>query len=77
MLLLDQAACLAAIPKMLPKDMEQRRAVFGAVRDVLSAGGKISSETAKRLDRVAQLFGVDQEVADRNASPVTPQSKAS
>jgi hypothetical protein len=77
MLLIDQGACLAAIPKMLPKDMEQRRAVFGAVRDVLSAGGKISSETAKRLDRVAQLFGVDQEVADRNASPVTPQSKAS
>jgi len=77
MLLLDQGASLAAIPKMLPDDMEQRRAVFGAIRDVLSAGGKISSETAKRLDRVAQLFGVDQEVADRNTSPFTPRSKAS
>jgi pimeloyl-ACP methyl ester carboxylesterase len=77
MLLLDQGASLAAIPKMLPDDMEQRRAVFGAIREVLSAGGKISSETAKRLDRVAQLFGLDQEVADRNTGPFTPRSKAS
>jgi Protein of unknown function (DUF3141) len=77
MLLLDQGASLAAIPEMLPQDMEQRRAVFGAIREVLSAGGKISGETAKRLDRVAQLFGVDQEVADGSASPLSPRAKAS
>jgi hypothetical protein len=75
MLLLDQGASLAAIPKMLPHDMEQRRAVFGAIREVLSAGGKISGETAKRLDYVAQLFGVDQE--DGSASPLSPRAKAS
>jgi hypothetical protein len=77
MLLLDQGASLAAIPEMLPPDMEQRRAVFDAIREVLSAGGKISSETAKRLDYVAQLFGVDQGVADRNTSHFSPRSKAS
>jgi len=76
MLLLDQAASLAAIPKMLPNDVDQRRAVFDAIREVLSAGGKISSETAKRLDQVAQLFGLE-EVADRNTSPFAPRSKAS
>ena len=54
MLLLDQEASLAAIPKMLPQDMDQRRAVFAAIREVLSVGGVggISGETAKRLDRV-------------------------
>src|SRR6202000_3185608 len=70
MLLLDQGASLAAIPKMLPPDMEQRRAAFDAIRGVVSPGGKISSEAAKRLDHVAQLFGVDQE--DRSTSPFNP-----
>jgi hypothetical protein len=73
MLLLDQGASLAAIPKMLPPDTERRRAVFDAIREVLSAGGKISSETAKRLDHVAQLFGA----ADRSKGHFNPRSKAS
>jgi hypothetical protein len=76
MLLLDQEASLAAIPEMLPHDTEQRHAVFDAIREVLSAGGKISGETAKRLERVAELFGVE-EVADRSTSPFSPRSKAS
>jgi len=76
MLLLDQEASLAAIPDMLPHDMDQRRAVFGAIREVLSAGGKMSSETAKRLERVAQLFGVEGE-ADRSTSSFSPRSIAS
>ena len=29
-------------------------------RDVLSAAREISGETAKRLDRIAQLFGVSE-----------------
>jgi hypothetical protein len=76
MLLLDQEASLAAIPEMLPQDTEQRHAVFDAIREVLSAGGKISGETAKRLERIAELFGVE-EVADRSTSPFSPRSKAS
>ena len=64
MLLLDQEAALAAIPKMLPEDMEKRRAAFAAIRDVLSVADEISGETAKRLHRVAQLFGVSEEVSD-------------
>jgi len=58
MLLIDQEASLAAIPKMLPQKMEQRRAAFAAIRNVLSIAGEISGETAKRLDRVAILFGL-------------------
>ena len=73
MLLLDPVASLAAIPNMLPQEMEPRRAVFTAIRDVLSVSRDISGVTAKRLDRIAQLFGVSdgaQETSD-------PQAKAS
>jgi hypothetical protein len=58
MLLLDQNASLAAIPKMLPEDMDRRRAAVAAIRDVLSAAGKISGDTAMRFNRITQLFGV-------------------
>jgi hypothetical protein len=77
MLLLDQDASLAAIPKMLPQDMHHRQAVLTAIREVLSVGGDISGETAKRLDRVAQLFGVSTEAADGSVSSFSPEAKAS
>jgi hypothetical protein len=77
MLLLDQEAGLAAIPKMLPKDLDQRRAVFAAIREVLSVGGEISGETATRLSRVAQLFGVSEEATDKSGSSFSPKAKAS
>jgi hypothetical protein len=64
MLLLDQQAALAAIPKMLPQDMEQRRAVFAAIHEVLSVAGEISGETKTRLNRVAQLFGLSEDLSD-------------
>jgi hypothetical protein len=76
-LLLDQEASLGAIPKMLPQDVEHRRAVFAAIREVLSVGGDISGETAKRLNRVAQLFGVSAEAADGSGSPFSPRAEAS
>jgi hypothetical protein len=78
MLLLDQEASLAAIPRMLPQEMDQRHAVFAAIREVLSVGGGgISGETAKRLDRVAQLFGVSGDAEDSGGSSFSPQAKAS
>src|SRR5947199_6399195 len=59
MLLLDQEGALAAIPKLLPDNASERHAAFKAIREVLSASAAISGEVAKRLKRVAQLFGVD------------------
>jgi pimeloyl-ACP methyl ester carboxylesterase len=68
MLLLDPEASLAAIPKMLPSNEDERRAGLEAIRGVLSAsGGEISGETASRLDRVTQLFGL-------TAEPQAPRS---
>jgi len=75
-LLLDQEAALAAIPRMLPEDMNQRRAVLVAMRSVLSASGEITGERARRLQRIVALFGVEEE-APSNVAPFDPKARAS
>src|SRR6266566_3996756 len=80
MLLLDQETALAAIPKLLPDNASERHAAFKAIREVLSASAAISGEVAKRLKRIAELFGVDaNEVSDKasNVAPFDPKAKAS
>jgi len=77
MLLLDQEASLAAIPKILPHDMKSRRRIFAAISEVLSVGGEISGETAQRLDRIAQLFGLDEGATKGGEHPFNPKAKAS
>jgi pimeloyl-ACP methyl ester carboxylesterase len=78
MLLLDQEGALAAIPKLLPEDVNQRRAAFAAMRQVLSASGEITGERASRLQRIAALFGVDAgEERAPNVAPFDPKARAS
>jgi len=80
MLLLDQEAALTSIPRLLPDNVSERRAAFAAIREVLSASAEISGEIAKRLRRVAELFGVDvPEGSERasNVAPFDPKAKAS
>lgn len=79
MLLLEPEESLAAIPKLLPANDEQRRAAFAAIQDILSASAEISGEVAQRLNRVAALFGVDAAVPERpsNASSFDAKAKAS
>ncbi len=43
MLLLDREAALAAIPKLLPDSMDERRQVFTAIEEILSASAEISA----------------------------------
>lgn len=77
MLLLDQQAALGAIPKLLPDNVGERRAAFAAIREVLSASADISGEAARRLKRVAELFGVETTVPFERPSSVMPSdSKA-
>ncbi len=59
MLLLDQEGALAAIPKLLPDDVNQRRNLIASMREVLSASGEITGESANRLQRIATLLGID------------------
>ena len=67
MLSLGPEASLAAIPKLLPASEDERRGGLDAIRSVLSASGELSSETARRFDRVTQLSGLTAE----------PEAKAS
>jgi hypothetical protein len=59
MLLIDQPAAVAAIPELLPKDIAARSAAFALLRQVLSAAGEITAESAARLREAAQWYGVD------------------
>jgi hypothetical protein len=80
MLLLDKEGALAAIPKMLPDNANERRAAFAAILEILSASGEISGEVASRARRVAELFGVDAtelSAARSNVAPFDPKAKAS
>jgi hypothetical protein len=78
MLLLDQEATLAAIPKLLPRDTEARRAGLAVIREVLSASAELSGETTKRLRRVVELFGVSEgDTSQASTGPFDPQAKAS
>jgi len=76
MLLLDREAALAAIPKLLPENTDERRRVFAAIHEVLSASAEISGEVAKRLKQVAGLFGLDGPDAS-NVRTFDPQTRAS
>ena len=78
MLLLDQEASLAAIPKMLPQNAEARRKGLATISDVLSASAAISGEAAKRLARITELFGATEESNPQAiANPFDPQARAS
>jgi hypothetical protein len=69
MLLFDREATLEAIPGMLPADMSQRRKAFDVIKEVLAASQDLTGETAKRLRRVEQLFGLDRDKAATAAKP--------
>jgi hypothetical protein len=84
MLLLDREATLEAIPGMLPADMSQRRKAFDIIKEVLAASEELTGETAKRLRRVEQLFGLDLDKAAAASRPAsaepptkTPKAKPS
>lgn len=60
-LLIDAERALAAIPSLLPDDIEARRMAFGLIKTALGARGEPSSEDRKRLDEVARLFDLGTE----------------
>jgi hypothetical protein len=58
LLLIDQDAALAAIPKMLPDDTAMRQAALEMVKRILMASGPLSEEEKARLVRITRLFGL-------------------
>ena len=74
LLILDEEATLAAIPKLLPASIEERRKGFAALRQVLSASGDTTGEVAVRLGRIAELFGVGEPRQPESAAAAFPAS---
>jgi pimeloyl-ACP methyl ester carboxylesterase len=60
LLLLEPEATLAAISKLLPADVAERRKGLAAIRNVLSSSGEIAGEAAERLKKVTALFAVEE-----------------
>ena len=55
-LLLDRDGALAAIPQMLPSDVDVRNEALDKIRQVVSAAGEVAGEQAERLMRIEKLF---------------------
>ena len=75
LLLLEPEATLAAIPKLLPADMAERRKGLAAIRNVLSAASEISGETAERLKKVVSLFGVNEAEPSGTGAESVPSNR--
>lgn len=56
MLLIDEEAALAAIPKLLPADPEQRQKGLAALQSVVSARGALPDEAEQRWQTITRLF---------------------
>ena len=82
LLLIDQEAALAAIPKMLPEDAATRRLALDAIKRVLTAFGPFQGEDQVRLAKITQLFDLGAAAVHvENVVPLSPtrpefQSKA-
>ena len=59
---------------MLPPEAEKRRQAFDLIRTILSARGELTLEDRQRIDRIANLFGIDKR--DR-VKPVASRSRRS
>jgi pimeloyl-ACP methyl ester carboxylesterase len=58
LLRLDEDRAIKSIPKLLPRDHDDRARALRAVRRVVSAKGELTSEGKGRLAKVEHLFGV-------------------
>lgn len=73
MLLIDEEATLAAIPDLLPADLELRRKGFDALQSVVSARGQLTGEAEQRWQRIVRLFDPD---GHPNIGPTEPEAGA-
>ncbi|WP_095087759.1 DUF3141 domain-containing protein [Mesorhizobium sophorae] len=67
MLVIDEEAAIAALPGLLPPDEAKRLAVLDMLRGVLAAGPPLDGESARRLERVTEIFAPPTASAPRRA----------
>jgi Mg2+/Co2+ transporter CorB len=69
-LLNEETAALAAIPAMLPKESDERRAAFEVLRGVLEASGALNGEAAERFQRLTELFDLGEATVSSEPTPM-------
>lgn len=65
LLRLDEERAVAAIPKLLPTDTEERARTLRAIQRIALAPGELGSEGKRRLARIEKLFGTKAAAATR------------
>ena len=58
MLTIDQPAALRALQRLLPADVDERRRLFDAVKEVITAAGELDGEVEGRFAQIEVLFDV-------------------
>ena len=63
MLLIDPEVAIAALPSLLPEDMETRGKALAVIRQVLAAPGGVSRVAEARMQQIARMFAPDGDAA--------------
>lgn len=72
-MLLDRAAAVAALPRMLPEDPERRARLLAGIRLVAEATGPLDEAAETRLAEIAALIGVGR--AANDSAPTTTATR--
>ena len=75
LLRLDEERAIKALPKLLPRDPEERERTLRAVQRVVSVSGDLTSEGKRRLARIEHLFGIKASAPiTKSTAPVAKES---
>ena len=77
MLLVDPEAAIAALPSLLPDDMEARGKALALIRQVLAARGGLSADAETRMQQIARVFAPGGEVVPAPGLAVVPPGEES
>jgi DNA-binding GntR family transcriptional regulator len=64
-LLLEPAAAVQAIPKMLPADADLRRQILDQIRVCIEARGEMVPEVAQRFQEITRLFALPDDLGEQ------------
>jgi hypothetical protein len=76
MLLIDQEACLVALPILVPSDFDTRRRILALIREVLSSRGPLTPEEEDRMREVARLLSLENRTAGEPQVAILPSPKS-
>ena len=62
---LDENRAVAAIPRLLPRNQEQRRQVLQGLRRMVEVHGPLSEEAGRRLARIEKLFDLKSQTSEK------------